>query len=535
MSRSLIYITFAFLLLSCEKLYHPETISIGKIKDYDELVSAVNGVYARLNNAMGSYNAYDANVKGDDLNTYMQVYDSYYVPLYNISCWQDRTGTFKTDFTWKNLYPVIISINNILNQFIPLSDQNTKNREILGEIYLIRAYCYFRLTRIYGRIPLISNIDINYDLPRSSYTEIYIFIESDLKQAIALLPSDNKSARIPYETPHRGTAKAMLAEVYLSWAGYPAKDVSKYNLAAKESGELIDSASFFGMGLLKDFAWVWDGAHFHNSEAEFTLYFARPDKLPVIDAINQLYGARLYDAYSYHNFKTSPGSPYYLIDFPPAEINFFNNYPTGYRKDLTFFNNIYVPNGKNDEPQYPDIDTGYFHIDTVGLCDRIAYRKFYIQSYIVDDHTLYDYIPAGEVIINFGIQRIYLFRYAQTLLTYAEASARSGQLNAKAYECVNEIRRRARHLDLYTPSPFDLQPGLSSEVFADSVVWERAWELAGEPEGRWFDLVRLEKVEDLSKLRNSAEGGPPYPPITKDSYFFPIPQEDINLNPNLGK
>ena len=67
------------------------------------------------------------------------------------------------------------------------------------------------------------------------------------------------------------------------------------------------------------------------------------------------------------------------------------------------------------------------------------------------------------------------------------------------------------------------------------MVWERAWELAGEPEGRWFDLVRLEKVEDLSKLRNSAEGGPPYPPITKDSYFFPIPQEDINLNPNLGK
>ena len=45
MSRSLIYITFVFLLLSCEKLYHPETISIGKIKDYDELVSAVNGVY----------------------------------------------------------------------------------------------------------------------------------------------------------------------------------------------------------------------------------------------------------------------------------------------------------------------------------------------------------------------------------------------------------------------------------------------------------------------------------------------------------
>ena len=45
----------------------------------------------------------------------------------------------------------------------------------------------------------------------------------------------------------------MLAEVYLCWAGYPVKDISKYTLAAMEAGEVIDSADYFGFGLLDDF------------------------------------------------------------------------------------------------------------------------------------------------------------------------------------------------------------------------------------------------------------------------------------------
>jgi hypothetical protein len=136
----------------------------------------------------------------------------------------------------------------------------------------------------------------------------------------------------------------------------------------------------------------------------------------------------------------------------------------------------------------------------------------------------------------FGSQRLDLFRFAHTLLTYAEASARSGNLNEKAYKCVNMIRRRANQLDIHTPSEFDLQPGMSAEAFADSVVWERAWELAGEPEGRWFDLVRLEMVEDLPQLRGIDDGDFPADMIaTKDDYYFPIPEGDILLNPALGE
>jgi hypothetical protein len=60
-----------------------------------------------------------------------------------------------------------------------------------------------------------------------------------------------------------------------------------------------------------------------------------------------------------------------------------------------------------------------------------------------------------------------MFRYAQTLLTYAEAAARSGNPGTMAYECINKIRRRANNFDIYTQSVYDLQPGLSPETFAD--------------------------------------------------------------------
>ena len=65
------------------------------------------------------------------------------------------------------------------------------------------------------------------------------------------------------------------------------------------------------------------------------------------------------------------------------------------------------------------------------------------------------------------------------------------------------------------------------------MVWERAWEFAGEPEGRWFDLLRTNQVRRLTALRHELEGDLPKYPIGEDDYFFPIPGADITLNPNL--
>jgi len=536
MIRTLSIVLAVILLSSCEKIFHPEEISIGTIENFEELVSATNGVYGKLaeaiNNSSGK-SFYSANLKGDDMNIGLANYEEYYKND-KATCWLEDISINDfyghNDDAWKLLYQVIASTNNILVQFTPVTAQTDLIKEILGEVLFLRAYCYFRLTRTYGDIPIITDREIDYRLVTSSFAEIYAFIENDLQLAMNLLPDNNNSVRIAYVTPHRGVAKALLAEVYLSWAGYPLSDLEKYRLAAKEAEEIVDSADFFGFGLADDFAWLWDKDHYYNQESVFTIYFANPRNSTLLNGTNLVYRGWLYSNFnSPWNFLPDPETIVMLFYFP-AEIQFFNNFPAGYRKEITFYTTIYVP---DIPPYYPTIDTGYIHIDRlISTCSRICYRKFYLHSETVPYEQFYE--SSASFNCYFGDSKIYLFRYAQILLTFAEAKARSGQLGASAYEAVNRIRRRARNADPYSPSVYDLTPGLSSETFADSVVWERAWELAGEPEGRWFDLVRLEMVEELPNLRDLDDAaGPPVYPITKDVYFFSVPEEDQLLNPNL--
>ena len=184
----------------------------------------------------------------------------------------------------------------------------------------------------------------------------------------------------------------MLAEVYLCWAGYPVKDISKYTLAAMEAGEVIDSADYFGFGLLDDFAHLWDQAHFYNNESVFTLYFANPLNSTKAIEINHVY-RDFYHTLEFasqgfpNSFMINPDTTISLSFFP-IEVNFYNNYPRGYRKEITFFTTIYVP---NDYPYYPQIDTGYIHIDSVDTCSRIGYRKFIFEPYEVPDTQYPEY------------------------------------------------------------------------------------------------------------------------------------------------
>jgi hypothetical protein len=534
MKRIIYFLPIVLIFANCQKMLHPEEISIGKITNFDQLVSATDGLYGSIAHAVNNEGFYVANLKGDDLNIGFPHYNSFYgySGVYGgieVGCWKDDAFEYisrEPTLVYQSLFSTIVTANNILKQYNLSLIHDEPTKEILGEIYLIRAYCYFRLTRTYGLVPIIKNIEINYTVLKPTYTEIYNFIESDLKLSMGILPKNNSMARVSYVTVHRGTAKAILAELYLNWAGYPIKDITKYGLAAKEAGETIDSASYFGFGLLSDFSYVWDSAHLSNSESVFSVYFPKPTFSANGWNSNEPYNgeakgqAPIIPSYSTNIFGSNPVGIY--TSFYPTEINFYNNFPEGYRKEITFFTTIYVP--AFDSGYAPK--TGYIHIKNVDICDRIGYRKFYYNLYEATD-SLNNYAFSG-------IPRVYIFRYAQTMLTYAEAIARSGQLNVSAYEYVNQIRRRAHQLNLNSPSAFDLPSGLSPTAFADSVVQERAWELCGEPEGRWFDLVRLEMIENLPNLRNHEEGGPPST-FNKSVYFSPIPAIDTVLNPNLGK
>jgi starch-binding outer membrane protein, SusD/RagB family len=535
---SIVLLFFSLFLTSCSDFFTPEDFSFSNIESFEQFENAVDGISDCFMYYISGNNFYNCSNFGDDQLLFDSQgeggrsasisSDDYYYSYRSRGEGICKKGLESFNFyeleDWSTLYAMIASINNAVVQFNPDKEKDQKIRGLLGEMYFYRAYCYYRLTRIYGRIPLIDNTDVNYTIPKSSYVEVYEFIEADLLSALQLLPQNNASARKPFETPDRGTAKAMLAEVYLSWAGFPANDAAKYSLSAKVSGELIDSSGFYGYELLTDFEDLWNKKSLHNRETVFCYYFNRNEK-----SLKSIY---LY--YGYYYPLTQNSNLGFGIDRKTCisiseslmpEIEFYNNYPKGYRKDITFYTRIYVA----PSLFYPGIDTGYIDIEKVDCKSRACYHKFFIDTLLFHAERG---LPGKESYEFMGSPRIYLLRYAQTLLTYAEASARAGSLNAKAYECVNKVRRRANKQPLESQSTYDLPQGLSNDAFADSIVQERAWELAGEQGHRWFDMLRLGIVEKVYEKRDPADG-PSFKYSSNDNYFYPIPEGDINLNPNL--
>jgi len=110
------------------------------------------------------------------------------------------------------------------------------------------------------------------------------------------------------------------------------------------------------------------------------------------------------------------------------------------------------------------------------------------------------------------------------LLDFAEASdmAANGP-TAASYTAINQVRTRAG-----LPN---LTPGLSGPAFRDSVVYERAYEFAEEFGVRWFDIVRLQLLPQVSASRDPVENPIPGGTNFAQKYWAPIPFAEMTLNP----
>ncbi|NNE78024.1 MAG: RagB/SusD family nutrient uptake outer membrane protein, partial [Pricia sp.] len=128
------------------------------------------------------------------------------------------------------------------------------------------------------------------------------------------------------------------------------------------------------------------------------------------------------------------------------------------------------------------------------------------------------YLPTNQLIPGrtaYGSNKHYIvFRYAETLLMYAEALLQGANGSAiSADEAVNLVRLRA-----------GMEP--LSGVTLDQVVDEKYAELAMEWGKRFFDMVRLERYDELSY------GGRTF---TADKAFVTYHQDQIDEFPILGE
>ncbi|NCC09090.1 MAG: RagB/SusD family nutrient uptake outer membrane protein [Bacteroidia bacterium] len=121
------------------------------------------------------------------------------------------------------------------------------------------------------------------------------------------------------------------------------------------------------------------------------------------------------------------------------------------------------------------------------------------------------YTPANQMTpgrVEYGMNNnIRMIRYADVLLMNAEAKVRLGESGDVPF---NEVRRRAEMPEL-------------TQVTVDQILDERRAELAMEWGERFFDLVRTGKAASV------------LPGFKAGDEFYPIPQNQVDLNPNLAK
>jgi starch-binding outer membrane protein, SusD/RagB family len=509
--------------LGCEKMYKEDDLNVYTISSANELDNLTAGLYYSL------ANTYFSSAEGLFGNSDDVVLNSLYSPL-------DLIETIYT-----NYYKTVSCANDLLKKSNDLG-KNKQVTNLLGEIYFIRAYCYYTLARCFGNPPLVFNTDISYVIERPDYVAVYDSIEADLKRAIAFLPASFNESRVKYITPHRGTAKALLAEVYLTRGSYPLKDASAYRKAWLIAGEVIDSSAYYNFELAPDFANLWDGRHDMNSESVFSLFCLTRTQWSWAkwDTIYRTKSDSLADLLKYKNVLiVGPGAPF---GGGFTGVKFFNTFPQCYRKENTYQSRQLklVPTNI--------VDTDYYNGDTFTFFRYIKDTFMYYKIKTVNDVPMKKYYSAVDSMETLSGWRspinittfsgnyytgnvYYILRYAHTLLTFAEAKARDGQLDAAAFEAVNKIRRRANHVDLNSPSKYDLNPGMESIAFIDSVVCERAYEFCGEPGNRWFDIVRTEQVSKIPNLVSPLHSFPI--PFNRSTNFFDLPSIDKNLNPGL--
>ncbi|MEQ9441507.1 MAG: RagB/SusD family nutrient uptake outer membrane protein [Cyclobacteriaceae bacterium] len=383
------------------------------------------------------------------------------------------------------------------NTLLANIDQVPMNEELTNrfkaEARFLRALYYHNLVEYYGGVPLIvapPNNNTQGQLPRNTKAEVVAVINADLDAAAAALPASYASTDEGRAT--KGAAFALKARSSLYNADWPA--ALEAAQAVVDLNEYALFPNYRGLFLLENE---------RNSEVIFDVEFQFPE---ITNSYHSLFQQGnvlkdLIDAYLMTDGQPIAASPLYDPENPYA------NRDPRLSQTIITIGSTYNGELVTGDELFADL-TGY------------AYKKY---TYFVDDEVRSAPRP-GQSEIN-----PILFRYAEILLTIAEAENELNGPTPRAYDAINQVRSRAS-VDMP-----NVTPGLTKEAFREVVRRERRIEFAGE--GLYYqDLIRWRTAEVVMNTDGLDENGNVIERRSFDpqkDYLWPIPDRDILLNQNL--
>jgi len=394
---------------------------------------------------------------------------------------------------WTHMYDAINRANIVVGRVATIPMDEAKKHQFIAEARFIRGLCYFYGVRLYGGIPLVTeevtSVDEVAGLTRATESEIYAQIISDLEFAAGALPATNQQGRATL-----GAAKGLLAKVYLTRASSASAQTEDYQRCADLAAEVIAMPEHH---LMEDYQEAVGAEDKFNPES---LFEWQADRVLTPVGKQSIFGQFTLprDIVGLVPEEGQTGESQIV-----SEVAFFNRYDDrDYRKESTF-----ITEGTNREGQQVNWQqfTFPFPAPAWKYVDRTATTR---NTYAFN---------ANYVVL----------RLADVYLMRAEALNEISGPTDEAYAMINAIRRRARNRDGGAGNgyPEDLS-GASQDEFRDAVLNERAIELGFEGH-RWFDLVRTGRLVETIKAVH-----PDYP-VSEKHYLFPIPADELIINPNL--
>ena len=473
---------------SCSDLEEDRSgiLSLDNLQSEADLLAALTPVYKQLQSAYRGFRIRTNTFGSDDLTTWwggnkapLRVFDGF-----NYGNGENADINW-LDYDWKEFWKLIYHANSLVEGLKTSTAPDASKAVIEAEARSLRAIAYLSLVKVYGNLPIIlDGMTPTGDEQRATVLENYQHIEADLLYAEANLPASGATANVGRVSS--SVAKTALADLYLTWAGWPVKDTSKNALAATKAKDVID----MGYHSLLPIDQLWSMENANSRESILSAQYSKDEG----NTGNQMPAAT--------SFHMARG----WSDMYP-ELQFFRDFPEGARKDATFVTDI--PNR--------GFSGGKIITKTPPTQEWSIAQRFHPMY---GKWTKSEDLTVGPRTIGFRAQEVY--RYSEVLLIYAEAKAASGSMDASALEALNQVKRRAAGLD---PNTADASVDVTNATVND-IVTEKGWELAGENK-RWFDLIRTETLEDAIAKRDPNEQVPLVRQPTKDQYITPLPAEAI--------
>jgi hypothetical protein len=459
---------------------------------------------------------------------YEEVYGNYYSCMISnvddLSYYQRNVGSISSQVygnghspsnqhvwgAWEMLYKGINNANVLLQNIDAANISESVKTRIKGEAKFLRAYYHFLLVQGWYEVPIrkFSISDINdSDLEATPHAEALDWIIDEMEACVDMVDDSDYDKSPSYVK--KNTVMGILARVCLWRAGYPSNGGQPYyERAAKWAKQVKDSGKH---ALNPDVYALWKNLAsdqydptYNESiwEAEFVGYREGNDWTEgrIGNVIGNLQSGTTY-GYGYGFYA---GSLILWDLFDESDL----------RRDLSMAPySINANNVKKDwsKTQFVQRCCGKFR-----------------REWETNPSKSKTYTPENYPIL----------RYADVLLMLAEAENEANQgPTTLAYECINEVRKRAGITEV---------EGLSYADFQQLVRDERGRELCFESL-RKYDLVRwgiyVKAVHDdlgaaVADSRwapaDKFQGAKSYAAMTEEKHqFLPIPTKELSVNTKL--